>query len=73
MCLGQVSGGSVIVSAGANVTPIGLQLTTEIGSVFIWDQIPPGPDGNWQDINDSQTPTWVAIDDSQTPNWKKVA
>jgi len=64
--------GSVTTASQANVFPIGSQATTEIGTVFVWDQIAPGPDGNWQGIDDSQTPTWVAVDDSQTPGWSTI-
>ena len=48
--------------AKANVTPVGLSITTSTGVVLVWGE-----------IDESQTPSYSAINESQTPSWTEVA
>ena len=55
--------GNVTNTRSANVYPIGVAGTGQIGTVLI---------RGWTVVPDAQTPNWVTVSDSQTPNWVEI-
>jgi hypothetical protein len=54
--------GTATTVAKANVTPIGLGITSGTGVVLVWGE-----------IDETQTPNYAIISQTQTPSWTEVA
>ena len=72
--LSSTSGlGSLLISAKANIIPVGQVGTVGTPVVLVWGEIDDSQTPNYSSINTTQSPNYTSVSDAQSPNWEEVA
>jgi len=70
---GNAELGTVVASANADISVVGLAATGIIGFANVWGEINDDQTPNWTPIASTQNPEWGTVSETQTPNWQDIA
>lgn len=68
----DVGVGTVTVTGGSNVFPLGVQAVGKVSSPLFWQTINDSQIANWQPVSDAQFGAWTPVDDGNIVVWTEI-